>query len=488
MKMRLGILLLCIALAGQALGAHLAAPQGLTLSVQPGGVWRLVWDPILDDSLMGYTVLARPEGSAEFARLTKGPIPRALFQFRGLAAGQDEELVVVADYEKGHSALSQPVHTRLAVPAPADAGSQAALKPEKPGQKPEPLAAATPFFSAPVRPGRGLLIGRGQLDAKVNLGYDTERTMTDGWSTIWDPETGTGTMPFGVTDWYIYDPTKIYYWELTTSRTIISVPVTVRYGLMDALEVGATGAWHSESAIYERATVDGNDYDRTIAIPEMHTSGLADTTVFANLQPVASWPFKLSAEMVIPTGSSRFAAFATNWTQTQLGVTPTQEAGTGDGITRFTLRTQWGWKALKPGMFFEAAYSPSASEDFSLTVAGHEVNHHATYGEVWEGGFGYTMPWEVVQGQGALVLGVAGTSIKPGTWTVDGYAIYAPSDTFDAGLVHTFANLNLEPNNELELYAQVEQDITQYLGTSCKAYWRNESDGYSFGICGGVVY
>jgi hypothetical protein len=488
MRLRQGFLLLCLAMAGQALGAHLAAPQGLTLSVQPGGVWRLVWDPIMDDSLMGYTVLARPEGRAEYARLTKASISHALFQFRGLPAGQDEELVVVADYETGHSAPSKPAHTRLAVPAPADAASQAALKPERPGQKPEPQAEATPFFSAPVRPGRGLLIGRGQLDARVNLGYDIESFVSNGWGYVNQPNSNTGTMPFNLIDYYNYDPSRLYYWEEVNSRTIFSIPLTVRYGLLDAVELGVTGAWHSESAIFERATVNGNEYNSTINMPEMHTSGLADTTAYIKLQPVTQWPFLLSAEMVLPTGASRFTAYASYITDVALGVPPTLEAGTGDGVTRFTLRTQWGWKALKPGMFYEAAYTPSASEDYSMTVSGLTLDHHADFGEIWEGGFGYTLPWDVVQGQGSLVVGVIGRSIKPGSWTVDGNSMVAPTDTYDAGAVHTYANLNLVENNEMEIYAEVDQDFTQYLGTNCKAYWRSESDGYTYGICGGVVY
>ncbi len=209
---------------------------------------------------------------------------------------------------KGRSAPSRPVYTRLAVPVTEDAAPPATDM----AGKVSPRATATPFFSAPVRPGRSLLVGRGQLDAKVDIGYDTERMVSDGWGYVNNAQTHTGTMPFWVEDWETYDSAKLYYWELTTSRSIISVPLTVRYGLLDSLELGATGAWHSESAIYERATVDGNDYDRTIAIPEMHTSGIADTTLFAHLQPVIRWPFLLSAEVTLPTGSSRFSAYATN--------------------------------------------------------------------------------------------------------------------------------------------------------------------------------
>jgi|GEM_PF-4366164 len=500
MRLRNGFLLLCLALAGQALGmegrapAHLAAPQGLTLSVQPGGVWRLVWDPILDDGLMGYSVLGRQAGKKEFTRLTKAPIARALFQFRGLAAGQDEELVVVAEYEAGPSAPSKPAFSRLALALAADMASPLVPKPEKPAAGPQPLpqhqpqASATPFFSAPVRPGRGLLVGRGKLDAKADLGYDIESFVSNGWGYVNQPNSNTGTMPFNLIDYYNYDPSRLYYWEEVNSRTIFSVPLTVRYGLLDAMELGVTGAWHSYCSIFERATVNGNEYNSTINTPEMHTSGIADTTVYAKLQPVAQWPLLFSAEALLPTGTSRFTSYAAYLTDVAMGVSPTLQAGTGDGVMRLTLRAQWGWKALKPGVFYEAAYTPSASEDYSLTVAGTTFDHHADFGEIWEGGLGYTMPWEVVTGQGALVVGVTGRSIKPGRWTVDGSNMVAPTDTYDAGAVHTYADLNLVENNEMEVYAQVEQDITQYLGTSCKAYWRSEADGYTYGICGGVVY
>jgi hypothetical protein len=405
-----------------------------------------------------------------------------------LAADQREEFVVVAEYEKGRSAPSRPAYTHLAVVVPADAVRRITPQAEPGAKGPHPQAAVTPFFEAPVRPGRGLLVGRGQLDAKVDIGYELERVVSNGWGYIYDPVNHSGTMPFGVVDWKNYDSTKLYYWEQVDSRTTLSVPLTVRYGLLDAVELGVVGAWHSETAIFERASVGGNDYNMTINSPEMHTSALADTTLFAHLQPVADWPWLMAAEVTLPTGKSRFDAYATYWTQSALGVTPTQEAGTGEGVMRFALRTQWGWKALKPGMFFEAGYTPSASEDDTLTVAGIQVTHHADYGEIWEGGLGYTLPWQVVSGQGALVVGATGRSIKAGRWTVDGNSIYAPTDTYDAGQVHNFAGLNLETNNELEVYAQVEQDLSRYLGTNCKAYWRNESDGYSFGICGGVVY
>ena len=106
-------LLALLALPGRA-WAKPEVPQNLTLTALAGGVWRLTWDPILDDALNGYTVWARSQGKGEFLKISKQPLARAIFQFKGLDMSRQSEFVVTADYESGRSDPSLPAFPRLA--------------------------------------------------------------------------------------------------------------------------------------------------------------------------------------------------------------------------------------------------------------------------------------------------------------------------------------------------------------------------------------
>jgi hypothetical protein len=483
---------------------ELAAPQNLTLSALASGVWRLTWDPILDDSLMGYSLWSRREHKGEFTRITKQPLTRAIFQFKGLDPKRLAEFTVVAEYEEGRSEASKSAFTHLAwresaepeesmaPPAKSElqattqsarastAAVKAAVKAKSQdlaaASSPEPTAEATPVHQKPLRK-QGVLLRQADWRCSLTAKYALNRVVSKGYGKFYE------SIPFTVSDQENYDLQRVYYWEMTVSRSSFSVPLELAYGLFPGVETGVVVAYESENAKDERATVSGHDYNTVIGGTNLYTQGLGDALGFVRVQPIEETPLLLGLQVSMPTGKSRFKGFIKEYYFKE------GEAGNGLGVPRLRLEGQWGWKGVRQGLHLQGAYQPSVTENVDIKDpdTGEVLKHQAVHGDVTEIGLGFTFPWSNIY-DGWAVAGILGRNIKAGRWQTNEVTRGERWSQNSRGDVLNFGGLAIDEDNQLELSLEAGQGLSKFVSTQGRVFFRTSASGYGFGIGGGLAY
>lgn len=476
--------LLALAAPGPSRAAGLQAPRGLTLSVQ-SGLWTLVWNPIFDDDLEGYTVWERREKKGDFVQVTKMPLAHAIFRFKGFDQRRPAEFVVLARYLEGSSDPSRPVFTRLArrpggeEAAPVSTGKAPGAESGSAVEAaaPSPTPAPTPFDQAPLRDLTSSITPFHQWRTRLGVGFSLQRVVSQGYDTIQN-------MPWIPSDYSSYNLNVKHTWQEFDMRTTVRVPLEVSYGVLPGLEAGVLVAFDSEFAKLEQGVLDGKDYGDTIStpltVPSYNTSGLGDTHLFVASQLFKGTPFVLGLDLSLPTGTSRFKSFV------DAEFSGGDQAGNGQGVPRLQASFLWGPKGLRRGLYAQGSFSPGATENVTVDLAGLSLRNQAVYGDVVTLGGGYTLPWSAT---GAAMLGATARHIQAGQWSINGVNFGPYLDRqVSQGLVENYGGLNLYDENELEFYLEVRQRLNGWLGTEGKLYFQNNSDGYTLGIGGGFAY
>jgi len=479
------------------------SPTGLTLLAQGGGRYLMLWDPIYRDDLLGYSVWLRKPGDAEFMRLSvpvkvgkevkKQPMtPDAKVV---LALGHDRsdlELTVVAEYEDGSSARA-PVARSAA--AHRSAAALAAAAPEggaPPADSPTATvrersdalaheeapvpAGETPWDKDKDREPRPLILPAGKWSTSVGAGFDFDRFITSGtYSVTYSAQAQT--------------------WQETDVRTALVVPLTLRLGLLPGLEAWARAEYRAEDYYTASYVLNSVDYDYVRFVTQgpngslayesnPTTSGLGDIHVGLRAQPWDGQPLVLGLEASLPTGVSRFKSMLDFYN----GVGTA--AGNGDGVLRLRLAADWGQAGLQSGLSFHASYMPSATETYTLPYLGTTwvVPQSAVLGAAVELGGAYTFPWQVVGRQGALALGVTGSSVEADRWTVDGFDMGGYFSGSNLGEIAALGGLEFKRDDRLELSLIACQDLPRGFETRGKLAYTMDALGDQLSLSGQFLY
>jgi hypothetical protein len=518
--------LLCLALAAAAALPAAApkfdAPTGLTLQAQGGGRYLLLWDPIYRDDLQGYSVWLRKPGDKEFVRLSipvkvgkeikKEPMTSDSKLVLSMGRDRDDlEMTVVAEYEDGVSPKAPVVLSAGAVrPAAAPApGAEAAAGAE--GASPTAAAAGTsataqlgpypldadkappdvagqpkPWEKREERALRPLLVAPGKIRTELGADFTYFRSIYNGN----DLFGSLGLIGTGI------DPNKEVYWQRIDVRTIFSVPLTVRLGLLPGIEGYAQAAYHAEDYFIGLFRIDGQDFsyiqfvhwnDTTMqydVLSNPSSTGIGDIPIGLRIQPIESQPLVLTAQLTLPTGQSRFKAYL-DWFSGR--GTP---AGTGEGITRLKVALDYGWKGLRSGVAFNAGFSPGGTEQYNEDdgSGGPVVHQVVTHGDIYQLGGDWTWPWQLEGQSGSMALGIEGRSITAAKWTSDGVDQVQFLDPTDRSAIAALTQLKFERDDQLEFSLEAFQDLPGGFETSGKLSYAMESFGDQWAISGQFYY
>jgi hypothetical protein len=496
--------------------AKFDAPTGLTLEAQGDGRYLLLWDPIYRDDLQGYSVWLRKPGDEEFVRLSipvkvgkevkKEPLTSDSKLVLSMGRDRDDlEMTVVAEYEDGVSLKAPSARSawaRRMEPAPAAAGEAAegssptAAAPAAAARELYPLDAdkAPPDVAGQPKPWekrleralRPLIQPPGQLRTALGADFTYFRSIYNGDDVFSSLHLiGTG-----------IDPNKIVYWQRIDVRTIFSVPLTLRVGLLPGLEAFGQLSYHAEDYFIGQFTIDGQDFSyisfvhwnpntmQYDVLSNPSSTGVGDTPVGLRYQPMEAQPLVLAAQLSLPTGVSRFKSFL-DWSSGR--GTP---AGTGEGITRLKVSADYGWKGLRSGQAFNLGYSPGGTEQYDEDDgSGGPVQHQVvTHGDLYEAGGSWTWPWQLAGQSGSMALGVEGRSIEAARWTTDGVDATPQLSPTQRSSIAAITQLKFERDDQLEFSLQAFQDLPGGFETSGRITYAMESFGDQWSLSGQFYY
>jgi hypothetical protein len=508
-----------------------AYPVNVTLQAKAGGRYLLTWDPIREETLMGYSVWMRKKGEKEFTRLSvpvrvgkeiqKQPMTaEAKLELKLGEGRKDLEFSVLAEYEDGPSERSDSVYSAKAagfvppvaagagpsapLPAPAGGSGQAPSvssaaeavtakadpyadenKPQPPvAEKDAPWNRSTPRQTRPLLPEAGRWLTT--LGIEVDLMHSTAKGR-DLFSIHGLGGTG-------------IDPNKFVTWKRSDSRTRVRVPLRAERGLFTGLSAGLEGSYQAEDVYISQYLIDGQSFDYITyvrylpdgsyqTLPNATSSTFGDTKAFARLQPVPSQPLVLTAQATFPTGRSRFAAYR-DWLAFR-----DFAAGTGEGVQRLQGRVDWGWRGLRQGLSLHAAYSPSATENFTESFHNDFYNfdysfkHVVVRGARTEAGMGYTIPWNLRTLDGAIVLGAAMLSTDGDRWTINGTDMapfYAAGP--DQAELDAHAGIKFQRDDQLELSVDALQSLPGGFETGGRFSYSSSLTRERYSLSGRLVY
>lgn len=498
---------------------HLTMPEGLTLQAKVGGRYLLLWDPIEADSLMGYSVWLRRKGEKEFVRLSvpvkvgkeiqkQSMVNDAKLELKLGEGRKDLEFSVVAEYEEGPSERSASVFSAkarsFAVVAPLAELSPAAT-PQDAAQATTPAAETTavkadPYAGDDDRPQpkdapwehmsklskRPLLQPPLTWRTSISVSYDLYRYMSKGK----DPFSYTGLI-FSGTQPYAQD--QIVTWKRTDVRTQVRVPLKIRVGLFSGLEAWAEGAYEDDDVSVGEYNIDGTNYDfiRLISfrpdgslffLSNPSSSSLSDSQLGVRLQPLDSLPLVLGAQATVPTGISRLKA------SVDRSAGAGSPAGTGEGVVRMALRVNYGWRGLRPGLSGFAEYSPGVTERFTYDL-GFGIEHYAlTRGDLTRAGVAMTIPWNVLNRDGAVVLEASGRSENASRYTIDGIDVAPFYSRIERPFLSAQTGIQFSRDDSLELAVDALQDLPGGFETGGRLAYRSGLLGDQFSLSGRLVY
>lgn len=476
MKLELS-LLLAFALAAAGLGAAepvFDAPSGLTLQARDAGRYQLLWDPIYRDDLLGYSVWLRRPGEKEFTRLSvpvkvgkevrKMPVTSEARLVLALGASRkDVEVSVLAEYEDGVSERAPSAFTRLAArpAAPLVDGT-----PLSPTAKAEPTPEATPdaAVAASQDEGRGfdrplpdqnaaLVTPFGRWRSEVGLEFDFKRSIRQGKGEFWT----LGLLGTGIPWEQVVD------WERIDTRSIFSVPLTLRFGLMPGFEAWARARYSAEDVHTGAYIIDGYNFDfitpirivdgEIIELPDPSSAGIGDAQAGVRIQPFEKVPLVLGAGASIPTGYSRFRAYL-DWNSGRKF-----PAGLGQGVSRMDFSAEWGRATRARGLAFRAAYSPGVSERVRAPFFDVEYDQRLDHGDRFEVGGSFTQPWRLRGLNGSIAPGITFRSISPSRWVIDGTDMYPLFSPIQQSRIVAHMDTRFVRDDQLELSVEALQDL-----------------------------
>ena len=503
MKLRLMALLL-LALPFAAPGAGLDSPSSITLSVDAGQAGLLTWEPIDRDDLMGYSVWMR-QGSGDFTRLNiptmvgkemkKLPMTtKASLTLKGIGK-RDLELEVVAEYEGGRSKPGPSVFSRKArrlaatpapeAPGPAS-GAPAALSPLAGAEAPAVPREDSKAEEAPLRPKNAWysMAPFGKIQTAVALHFAYEETTGQGNGSL-------NSIGFTVTDGT--DRNIVQNWSVTYMERVIDVPLSVRYGLLSALEISAETAWRNERDSQGDFKFGDKVYHNISGSDTLDGSAFTDTWVGAKVRPSQSQPLFLSGAYSFATGKSRFAARS----RSRQGIS--SDAGSDEGVSRLRLALDFGEKEIVEGLSYHAQYSPGATESLYLPgAASSTLLFQADHGQELQLGAAYTFPWSVSEQLGAASLGVSLISREPGRYLINGVDQRPIISKAAYARFRGYTGINLEREDQLQLSLGFRQNLYNtadrhgaFLGgvdAGGSVSYSLKPDGWVFNASGGFYY
>lgn len=516
---------LCAVLAAAGLragtaDAKLASPEGVTLQAKAGGRYLLYWDPIEADSLMGYSVWLRRKGEKEFVRLSvpvkvgkevqkQSMVSEAKLELKLGESRKDLEFAVVAEYEEGPSVRSEAVFSAkaramaAALPAAEEpAGAAAAVSGVaalslSPGA--EALAKKDPYAgdddkAAPkdapwermsTLSKRPLLVPPGRWRSSMGVSFDVTRYMSK------------GNDPFSYTRLLLanppFAPDQMVSWKRTDMRTRLRVPLRLKAGLFHGLEAWAEGAYEAHDVTVAEYTIDGqNFYDLQLIrfradgsyfiLSNPTSAALGDSQFGLRLQPVDDQPLVLGAQVTVPTGISRLKAAV------ERDAGHGAPAGTGDGVVRMALRVDYGWRGLRPGLSFYGEFSPGVTERFTYDQ-GFGIDQYAlTRGDLSQAGLGFTIPWNVLNRDGAVVLEASGRSENADRYLVDGIDMAPYYSRIDRPFLGAQTGIQFVRDDSLELAVDALQDLPGGFETGGRLAYRVGLLGDQLSLSGRLVY
>lgn len=488
---------LALALPLGAAEPKLDAPTGLTLQAREGGRYQLLWDPIDRDDLLGYSVWLRKPGEREFTRLNvpvkvgkevrKMPLTGEARLVLALgAARRDVEVTVLAEYESGASERAPSAFTRLAQqPAAAAPKLQgqpvAATEPATPAE--EKAAEERSDFQRPL-PGaeKPLITPRGAFRSELGFEWDFNRSIRKGRDEFWTLGLiGTG-IPYE----------KVVEWEIIEVRTIFSVPLTLRWGVMPGFELWGQARYNAEDVYTGAYDIDGESFnyitpvrwvdDRYVELSKPSSTGLGDSKVGVRVQPFDAAPVVLGATLHAPTGSSRFKAYL-DWDSGR-----SFPAGTGQGVQRMEFNVEWGRPGAVQGLSLRGSYSPGAVERVRAEFFGFELDHVLSHGDRFELGGAYTFPWKIRGMNGSLLPGIVFRTLSPARWTIEGIEIYPLYPPYDQARIVAHLQERFVRDDQLELVLEAVQDLPSGFRTGGRFSYVTGVQGDALRLSGQLYY
>lgn len=512
--------LAAVALHATEADAKLATPEGVTLQAKAGGRYLLYWDPIEADSLMGYSVWLRRKGEKEFVRLSvpvkvgkeiqkQSMVNEAKLELKLGEGRKDLEFAVVAEYEDGQSARSASVYSAkarslaTAAPIPASstadvaapagvavavstpAGSAPTKRDPYAGDDDKPQPKVAPWEHVSKLSKRPLLMPPGQWRSSLGLSFDLTRYMAKGS----DPFRTTGLILSNSP----YAQDQVVTWKRTDVRTRVRVPLRFKIGLLNGLEGWVEAAYHAEDMYIGEYNIDGSNYDyiRLVSfkpdgtmfyLSNPSSSNIGDTMGGLRLQPLDSLPLVLGGKVTLPTGISRLKSRIDR--QNGAG----SPAGTGDGVVRLALRVEYGWRGLRPGLSAFGEFSPGVTERFNYDSGGSINQYALTRGDLAQAGVGITIPWNVLDRDGAVVLEALGRSENASRYLVNGNDVSGGFTKIQANFLGAQTGIQFVRDDSLELAVDALQDLPGGFETGGRLAYRSGLLGDQLSLSGRLVY
>lgn len=484
------------------------AVTGLTLTEKDAGRFQLAWDPIYRDDLMGYSVWLRKPGEREFTRLSVPvrvgkevhKLPMTSDASLVLALGKtrrDIEVAVVAEYQDGVAPRSASVFTHSALPA---AGQGAASSIPVPDVKAVRGKAATDKDSliakasdddvdvADRKPQRlldqdePLLTPYGSWRSELDLGFDYKRSIRSGTATYAQLGYSVANAP----------SSQSVQWARIDTRTIFSVPLTLRWGFLPGFEAWAQGNYDIERVFIDSYKIGsetlghvayfGQAHGQKYAVTEPNSAALGDSKVGVRVTPFGQLPLWIGAFAQLPTGQSRFRSFL-DWEEGR-----GDAAGTGIGVTRMTFQAAFGDPGQRKGPSFQASFSPGVTERVTAFWNANLLDHVFIRGDETVVGGAYTFPWAIDSHKGALLLGCQVRSIGAARWTATGVDMtqYYAADDLGAVIAHTDARFVRD--DQIEVSLQAIQSVGRGLRTGGRLAYISGVQGDAFSVSGQFFY
>lgn len=498
---------LCLA-AASAAARTFDAPTGVTLLAKDQGRFQLAWDPIYRDDLMGYSIWLRRPGEREFTRLSVPvrvgkevhKLPMTSDASLVLALGKarrDIEVAVVAEYQDGISPRSASVFTRSALPPMGSPAASAIPAPDAkadavkaPIDKDALVAKASDdeVDLADRKPQRlldqdePLLTPFGSWRSELDLGYDYKRSIRSGTATYAQLGYSVPNAP----------SSQNVRWERIDTRTVFTVPLTLRWGFLPGFEAWAQATYDIERVFIDSYQIGSDTFRHLVyfaysnghsyAITEPNSATFGDSKAGIRVTPFDRLSLWIGASAQIPTGQSRFKSFL-DWEEGQ-----GDAAGTGLGVTRMTFQAAFGDPGQRKGPSFHASFSPGVTERVKAPWNGILLDHVFIRGDETEVGGDYTFPWALNGHKGALLLGCQVRSIGAARWTaagVDMTQFYAPDD-LGAVIAHTDARFIRD--DQIEVSLQAIQSVGQGFRTGGRLSYVSGVQGDAFRVSGQFFY